>query len=166
VPSGTTSSSTSLPTPTTTSTSAPRPSTTSTTLPSTCAPADCSDGNACTTDICQAGTCIHRREGFNAVACELAKLTQGALCGADPVDKKLAKAFLFKGSIARNLLGKAENNSRNAQNLLNRVLKQLNGLRARVAKVGDRGKISPSCRATLDSLLSERVSLVQGLSTP
>ena len=129
-------------------------------------PADCADGNACTTDVCQAGTCVHRRDGFDAVACELAKLTQGALCGADPVDTKLAKAFLYRGTLARNFLGKAENNTRNGQRLLNRVVKQLNSLKARVARVGDRGKITPSCRATLDSLLSERVSLVQGLSTP
>ena len=100
------------------------------------------------------------------MACELTKLTQGGLCGGERVDIKLAKAFLFKGNIARNLLGRAENNTKNGQNLLNRVLRQLNGLRARVAKVGDRGRISPSCRATLDALLVERVSLVQGLATP
>ena len=111
-------------------------------------PADCADGNACTTDVCQAGTCVHRRDGFDAVACEL------------------AKAFLFKGTLARNMFGKAENNTRNGQKLLNRVLKQLNSLRTRVARVGDRGKITPSCRATLDALLTERVALVQGLTTP
>ena len=129
-------------------------------------PADCADGNACTTDVCQAGTCVHRRDGFDAVACELAKLTQGGLCGADPVENKLARAFLFKGTLARNMFGKAENNTRNGQKLLNRVLKQLNSLRTRVARVGDRGKITPSCRATLDALLTERVALVQGLTTP
>jgi len=109
---------------------------------------------------------VHRREGFDAVNCELAKLTAGNLCGSDPVDLKLAKAFVIKGTLARNFVGKAENNTKTGQKLLNRAVKQLNGLRNKVAKVGDRGKISPSCRATLDALLADRLSLVQGLATP
>jgi hypothetical protein len=129
-------------------------------------PADCSDGDACTTDTCQAGTCVHGRDGFDAVKCELGKLTAGNLCGSDPVDLKLAKAFVIKGTLARNFVGKAENNTKTGQRLLNRAVKQLTGLRNRVAKVGDRGRISPTCRATLDALLSDRLSLVQGLSTP
>ena len=109
---------------------------------------------------------MHRREGFDAVNCELAKLTAGNLCGSDPVDLKLAKAFVIKGTLARNFVGKAENNTKTGQKLLNRAVKQLTGLRNKVAKVGDRGRISPSCRATLDALLADRLSLVQGLATP
>jgi hypothetical protein len=129
-------------------------------------PADCGDGDACTTDVCQAGTCIHRREGFDAVACELAKLTAGGLCGAERVDTKLARAFLYRGTLIRNFVGRAENNTRHGQRLLNRAVKQLESLLVRVDRVGDKGRISPACRATLEALLDERVSLVQGLATP
>ena len=130
-------------------------------------PADCSDGNACTTDVCQAGTCLHRREGFDAVACELGKLTTPTdLCAPDPIYPKLAKAFTIKGTLARNFVGRAENNTKTGQNLLNRAVKQLNGLSNKVGRAGDRGKITPSCLSTLETLLTERLGLVQGLATP
>jgi len=109
---------------------------------------------------------VHRRDGFGAVTCELTKLTAGNLCGSDPVDLKLAKAFVQKGTRARNFVGKAENNTKKGQKLLKRAVKQLNGLSKKVQKVAKRGKISPTCRDTIAALLTERLSLVQGLSTP
>jgi hypothetical protein len=71
-------------------------------------PADCSDGDACTTDVCQGGTCVHQRQGFDAVACELGKLTTPTnLCAPDPLDAKLAQALTIKGGTrARNFVGK------------------------------------------------------------
>ena len=131
-------------------------------------PADCGDANGCTTDVCLAGTCVHRHEGFDAVSCELGKLQTGAasLCAPDPIFAKLATALTLKGTKARNLVGKAENNTKTGQALLNRAAKQLTSLRNRIAKVGDRGKITPACRATLDAFVAERLTLVQGLTTP
>ena len=111
---------------------------------------------------------MHGRGGFDAVSCELGKLTtaSASLCAPDPVDAKLAKAFTIKGTKARKFVGKAKNNTKTAQKLLKRALKQLTSLRNKVAKIADRGKITASCRATLDALLVERQTLVQGLSTP
>ena len=135
-------------------------------MPTGCVPADCSDGNACTTDVCQGGTCVHRREGFDAVACELAKLLEPNLCGTDPIDAKLAKAIVVKATRARTFVGKAENNTKTGQKLLARALRQLTELRNRVSKAGERGRLTSSCRTKLDNLLSERQALVQGLTTP
>jgi cysteine-rich repeat protein len=145
---------------TTTSTSTSTPSTTSTTLASTCVPADCNDGNACSTDTCVSGTCVHSSEGFDAVNCELAKLLEPS-CAPDPIDARLMKTFRLKTTTARNLVGKAENNTKAETRLVGRALKQLNALRNRV---GRSKKITESCRATLDALIAERIALVQGLS--
>ena len=110
---------------------------------------------------------MHRHEGFGAVACELGKLTTTAnFCAPDPIDAKLAKALTIKGAKAQTLVGKAETSTKTAQKLLNRAVKALTGLRNRVARAGDRNKITANCRGTLDALLAERLALVQGLATP
>jgi hypothetical protein len=111
---------------------------------------------------------VHTRAGFDAASCEIGKLTasSASLCAPDPVDAKFAKALTAKGTKAQNLVGKAKSNPKNAQKLVNRVLKLFTYLRNRVARLGDRGKITANCRAKLDALLAERQSLVQGLSTP
>jgi hypothetical protein len=131
-------------------------------------PADCNDGDPCTTDACQGGTCVHGSEGFDAVSCEIGKLVTGAadLCAPDPINPRLANAFTVKGTRARNFVGRAENNTKAGQKLLNRAVDQLTILRNRVAKAGERGRITESCRAKLDSLLAERITLLEGLLTP
>jgi len=130
-------------------------------------PADCSDGDACTTDVCQGDTCVHQRQGFDAVACELGKLTTPTnLCAPDPLDAKLAQALTIKGGTrARNLVGKAENNTKHGQNLLNRAVKQLTGLTNRITKANER-RITASCRTKLLALIADLQGLVQGLTTP
>lgn len=131
-------------------------------------PADCGDGNACTTDVCQSGSCVHRHEGFTSVECELGKLETGAasLCAPDPVYAKLATSITLKSTKAHKLVTKAKGNAKTAQALLSRAAKQLTGLRNRITKAGDKGKITPACRAKLDALVGERLALVQGLATP
>ena len=130
-------------------------------------PADCSDGDACTTDVCQGDTCVHQRQGFDAVACELGKLTTPTnLCAPDPLDAKLAQALTIKGGTrARNFVGKAENNTKTGQKLLNRALKQLTGLTNRITKASER-RITASCRTKLLALIADLQGLVQGLTTP
>ena len=110
---------------------------------------------------------MHRHDGFGAVACEIAKLQASTnLCAPDPIYTKLATAITFKSLRARTLVVKAENNTKTGQALLTRAGKQLAQLRNRIGKAGDRGKITPACRAKLDALLAERQTLVEGLSTP
>ena len=109
---------------------------------------------------------MHRHEGFTSVDCELAKLqTSTNLCAPDPIYAKLATSINLKSQKARNLVGKAKT-SKNAQALLNRAAKQLTGLRNRITKAGDKGKITAACRTRLDALIAERLALVQGLGTP
>ena len=107
------------------------------------------------------GTCVHQTDGFDAVNCEIAKLAAPDLCGTDPIDARLQKTFRLKSTNARNLLGRAENNTKTGQKLIGRATKQLTSLRNRVGRAK---KISESCRATLDALIAERLALVQGLS--
>jgi len=135
-------------------------------VPGGCVPADCNDGNTCTTDACQVGSCVHSHVGFTSVDCELAKLqTSTNLCAPDPIYAKLATSINLKSQKARNLVGKAKT-SKNAQALLNRATKQLTGLLNRISKAGDKGKITTACRTHLSALIAERLALVQGLGTP
>ena len=134
----------------TSSTTTPAPSTTSTTIiGGTCVPANCDDGDACTEDSCQNGVCMHSNQGFDATVCELGKLLEPGLCGADPIDAKLQRAIRVKTTKARNLIGKAENNTRFGAKLLGRAAKNLTSLFNRIGKSATRGKITPACRATL-----------------
>jgi hypothetical protein len=71
-----------------------------------------------------------------------------------------------KSQKARNLVIKAKTNAKNAQALLNRAANQLTGLRNRITKAGEKGKITPACSSKLDALFAERLALVQGLGTP
>ena len=110
---------------------------------------------------------MHRHEGFTSVDCEIAKLqTSTNLCAPDPIYTKLATSITLKSQKARSLVGKAKTNTKNPQALLNRAAKQLTGLRNRITKAGDKGKITPACRAKLDALVGDRLALVQGLGTP
>jgi hypothetical protein len=147
---------------TTTSTSAPRPSTTSTTLAGTCVPASCDDGNGCTTDLCQGGSCVHQAD-FDGVVCDLAKLLVTGLCGGDPIPKKLQRTITLKAKKARTQVGKAENNTKNGAKLVGRAAAQLASLRTSIQRYGDRGKITPACRATLDRLVGGSQTLLSGL---
>lgn len=112
---------------------------------------------------------MHRHEGFGAVACELGKLQTGSadLCAPDPIYAKLATSITLKGTKALKLVGKAQNNTKKGQALLKRAAKQLASLRNRIAKAFERNqKITAACRTTLDALVAERQTLVEGLSTP
>lgn len=129
-------------------------------------PANCDDGDACTRDVCQNGVCVHSNQGFDATVCELGKLLEPGLCGADPIDAKLQRAIEVKTTKARNLIGKAENNARVGAKLLGRAAKNLTSLFKRIGKSANRGKITPACRATLEQLVTARQALVGALPVP
>ena len=111
---------------------------------------------------------MHSHVGFTAVECELGKLQTGAanLCAPDPIYAKLATSITLKSTKAAKLVAKAKLKPKTAQALLTRAGKQLTGLRTRIEKAGERGKITTACAASLDDLIAEKLSLVQGLSIP
>jgi hypothetical protein len=131
-----------------------------------CVPASCEDGNACTTDRCQSGTCVHTREGFTAVECEIGTLLENHSCGSDPVDPKLAGAIVGKSTKARDLVHKASAGGKSQQKLLKRAAKVLAGLRRRIGKTFKKAKITDACRGTLDALVLERERFVEQLLGP
>jgi len=144
--------------------------TTTSTLPGGCiADRDCEDGDACTVDVCAAGTCVQDSlPRFERVDCELAKMLAPAPCGDDPVDSRLRRVIEARAYKARKLVGQASRAAKLGRRraLLRSAIGQLEVVDKRVVKAGRKLQVTPSCAGILHGMLQQERLVVGGLSTP
>jgi hypothetical protein len=123
--------------------------------------ASCDDHDACTDDACTGGSCVNTpKTGIAGALCEVGTLGQNDICGADPLDPKLAAFLDQKVTRVRALLQKANANSRKARKLLKGVDALLAKADKKVAKSVTKGKITPDCGSTIRALIADIRGLV------
>ena len=117
----------------------------------------CDDGDPCDAAACvQPQGCVGTPlPGFDGLTCRIGRLGAPALCGADPVQRKLATLLAKQAKVGRALAGKAQKATKVAKRrkLLQRVDQLLGKLRARVEATAKKHKITTACGSTLEGLV-------------
>ena len=120
-------------------------------------PPTCDDADPCTTDACVEPTgCVNTDlPAFDGLDCRVGRLQEAAPCGADTVDRKLARLLTSKAKSARSLIGKARGTAKaaKARKLLKSADRLLAGLPRKVDAAAKHRKITPACRETIDGLI-------------
>lgn len=143
-------------TPTTTTTTTPGAATTSTTLAPACSgAAACDDGDPCTDDRCEAGTCVAvAKPGLGGLACRLERLATGATCAAAEGAARVEAAVDARLRRARRLLVRSATAPLpRARRLVRRAAADLARARRAAARAARRSRITPACAASVDDAL-------------
>jgi hypothetical protein len=133
-------------------------SSTTTTLPSggCSGPADCADGDPCTSDQCAGGQCSNPSlAGIDGAQCLIAELVPASVCGSETIHPKLLTTLSKKLARAATLLGRAETASTDAKRakLLKRAGKSLPPVATKAMKFASKGKISSTCAAVIQQAI-------------
>jgi hypothetical protein len=127
-----------------------------------CVPGACDDGDACTTDTCDplVGCVATPVGGLPGAACLLGQLTDPDVCGADPIDAKLAKFVNKRVTRALRAIDKASevSTARKVLKQLRKVGRELKKIARRVARFERKERITPECAAAFRDLLCRAVS--------
>jgi hypothetical protein len=142
---------------TTTTTTTPTTSTTTTTLAVCTADAQCADGDTCTQDVCNAGTCSNPpATGAVAIDCQLGKVTPATVCGADPVDSALQANIAAAIAKARTALQQiAAAPAKKQKKLRNAARNALRPILKKAAKAAKKQTITTTCRDQIKALVAQ-----------
>ena len=123
---------------------------------------DCEDMNPCTLDTCLEGYCVNTRNaGLTGIECELDRLEDVDICGAELPHEKFSRALAKKVSKARSLGQKATEATKEKRvaKLIVKANKKLQSIAKKAAKFTRRNKMTEACRATVE----QRVVTIQQL---
>jgi subtilisin family serine protease len=130
---------------------------------------ECSDGDPCTADECDAALgCVSRALGsVEDLECRLGQLGAPDVCAPGELDARtqelIAKRVEKVSSLIEVALGAPRPARRAAA--FERIARQLAGLRARLARAVAKGSVAPACAATIERLVDdarELASLLKG----
>lgn len=124
----------------------------------------CDDGDACTTDTCDAGVCSHTSPDPGArLDCALGQLLDPQLCAPDPIVTSFEKVVQKKVSVARAAIAKlAGANPKVRKRLIGRIKRALHAMGQKAQRSR---KLAPACRTTFGGLVDERTAMVDALSS-
>lgn len=154
------------PTPVTTSTTTVVTTTTTTTTQPPCTDAtQCSDGNACTDDVCTSGVCSNPpATGAAGVSCQLSDVNPATVCGEDPVDSALQASITAQIAKAKGLLDQiAAAPAKKQKKLRNAAKAALKPIIKKAAKAAKKKTISTACRDSIKSLVQQLSATIAGL---
>jgi len=123
---------------------------------------DCEDMNPCTLDTCLEGYCVNTRNaGLAGIECELDRLEDVDVCGAELPHPKFTRALTKKVSKARSLGQKATEATKEKRvtKLIVKAYKKLQSIANKAAKFARRDKMTEGCKTTVE----QRVVAIQQL---
>jgi uncharacterized delta-60 repeat protein len=134
-------------------------STTSTSPPGPACPAACGDADACTTDGCEAGRCVHTPLG--GVAAVLCVCEQAAIaeCAQDDVPPSVLGQAERACQVLSRLAGAT---SRKQQKILGKAARKWQGAAQLLGRPKQSSKVSGGCAAALQSFLADAAARASG----
>jgi len=114
---------------------------------------DCEDVNPCTADTCVDGSCSNERNpGLEGIECELDRLEDVDVCGAELLHVKFRAALTKKAAKARKLARKAAEATKAEKftKLVTRAGKTLQAIMKKATKFAGRNKMTNDCKTTVE----------------
>jgi uncharacterized delta-60 repeat protein len=134
-------------------------STTSTTQPGPECPATCDDADACTTDACEGGQCVHTPLG--GVAAVLCVCEQAAI--AECAGEDVPPFVLGQAERACRVLERlADATSKKQQKILGKAARRWQGAAQLLARPKQSSKVSAECATALQSFLADAATRAAG----
>lgn len=134
-------------------------STTSTTQPGPACPATCDDADACSTDACEGGQCVHTPlGGIAAVLCVCEQAAIAECAGEDVPPFVLGQAE----RACRVLERLADATSKKQQKILGKAARRWQGAAQLLARPKQSSKVSGECAAALQSFLADAAARAAG----
>lgn len=127
---------------------------------------ECDDGGDVMNHCCSAD-CTIPRAGVSAVFCAAGTIQDPEICGADPVDAKIAWLLLKRGDKLMALAAALRDTGgtpKRVRKLTTHMSATLKALRRKTTKSARAGTITDACAATLATKYDELAALIAGLA--